>query len=370
MKIISVTAEVLVRQLRQPWRIATSLITKLEAVLVRIETDEGIVGYGECCSRIGPSVAMNVIDEILAPLLVGQDPADIGAHWERMFSTLRFRGHTRGFLIEAISGVDIALWDIAGQRATQPIGRLLHGMNHKVLPAYASSILINSPDMMAEEAFRLVEQGYSAIKIKISGKVTQDVARVAAVREAAPDIMLFADANSGFTAPDAIAFSRKVERYDLYFLEEPLPLDDIPGYRRLRAATGQRVALGEGEFHSFGIRSFLEEGLIDLVQPNVTRAGGITGCLRIAATAHAFNLPIALHTGASGPVCMAATLQLASSLPGTFMHEHMYLDNPFVDFFETPLPVPEAGEIAVPQAPGLGVPIACTAYPANGVADT
>ncbi|MEW5716881.1 enolase C-terminal domain-like protein, partial [Pseudomonas sp. SB113] len=160
-------------------------------------------------------------------------------------------------------------------------------------------ILINSPDMMAEEAFRLVEQGYSAIKIKISGKVTQDVARVAAVREAAPDIMLFADANSGFTAPDAIAFSRKVERYDLYFLEEPLPLDDIPGYRRLRAATGQRVALGEGEFHSFGIRSFLEEGLIDLVQPNVTRAGGITGCLRIAATAHAFNLPIALHTGAS-----------------------------------------------------------------------
>ncbi len=357
MKIIDVSAFEVIGRLTKPWKIATATMDALTAVVVRVTTDDGTVGYGEACTRKGAGVARAVVEEILRPVLVGREAGDIDALWDEMVATLRTRGHTRGFLFEAISGVDIALWDIMGQVHEQPINKMLFGQGRTHLPAYASSILIDTPDRMADEATLLVESdGYSAIKVKIAGDVAEDIARISAIRSAiGRNVRIMLDANSGFDAADAAAFARRAEPYDIYWLEEPLVLDDLPSYRRLRAMTGVRIALGEGEFHTSGFRTFLEEGLVDIVQPNITRAGGFTGVRRIAALAQAFGVPIAPHTGASGPVCMAATLQLGAALSGFAIHEFMYLENPFQDYFETPLPQPKDGAIAVPQGPGIGV---------------
>lgn len=357
MKIVEVSAFEVVGQLAKPWKIATATMHSLTAVLVKIVTEDGIVGYGEACSRKGAGVAKAVIEEVLRPVLIGREANAIDALWDEMLATLRTRGHTRGFLLEAISGIDIALWDIMGQVHGLPIHKILFGQGRSHLPAYASSILIDRPEVMAEEAAKLVSRdGYSAIKVKIAGHVSDDIERVSAVRAAiGPKVQVMLDANSGFDAADAAAFARKAEPLDIFWLEEPMVLDDLPSYRRLRSMTGIRIALGEGEFHTSGFRSFLEEGLVDVVQPNITRAGGFTGVRRIAALAQSFGIPVAPHTGASGPICMAASLQLGAALSGFAIHEFMYLENPFQDYFETSLPVPQNGIIAVPQGPGLGV---------------
>ncbi|WP_417721148.1 mandelate racemase/muconate lactonizing enzyme family protein [Salipiger sp.] len=346
----------IVGRLKTPWRIASGPITELVSVVVRLTGSDGSQGYGECCCRGGARVIAAVIEDLLAPCVIGRSARDIGAIWADMYAILRNRGHTRGFMLEAMSGIDIALWDLASASAGLSLSGMLLGQGRRTVPAYASSILIASPEDMAREAQALSASGYHAIKMKIAGDPAADTARVRAVREAVgPGIRLMLDANSGFDAPGAIAFCEGIRDQDVFWLEEPLPLDDLPGYRRLRQITGQRIALGEGEFTAGGIREFLRDGLVDVVQPNVTRAGGITGTTRIAALAQAFNIPVALHTGASGPICMAATLQLAAALPGILMHEHMYLENPFEGVFEAPLPTPVNGMIAIPDGPGLGL---------------
>jgi len=356
MKIVDVRAYEVVGRLQKPWQIATATMDSLVAVLVRVETEDGTVGWGEACARRGAKVTKAVVEEILRPVLLEREAFQIEALWDDMLMTLRSRGHTRGFLLEAMSGVDIALWDVMGQKLGWPIHQLLFGQGRTQVPVYASSVLIDTPSRMAQEAQRLVHDGYSAIKIKVSGDVAQDLERVLAVREAVGEcINIKIDANSGFDAPDAIAFAQRIKTLGVYWLEEPLFLDDIPAYRRLRACTGIRVALGEGEFHTSGFRVFLEEGLVDIIQPNITRAGGFTGVRRIAALAQSFGVAVAPHTGASGPLCMAATLQLAASLSGFTVYEFMYLENPFKQFFDHPLPEPIDGKITIPQGPGLGV---------------
>ncbi|MBM9593482.1 mandelate racemase/muconate lactonizing enzyme family protein [Roseitranquillus sediminis] len=358
MRVDSIECIEIVGRLREPWLIASGPITELGALVVRITDEQGRCGYGECCSRGGIAVLRAVVEDLLAPIVHGRETADIGAIWRDMLATLRTRGHTRGFLLEAMSGIDIALWDLAGQQQDRSISSLLFGHGRKQVRAYASSILIDAPDAMAAEAARLRDEGYDAIKMKIAGDVDADVERVASVRAAlGPEVRLMLDANSGFDAPGAIEFARRTADQGVYWLEEPLPLDDLPGYRRLRAASGVRIALGEGEFTAGGFREFLRDGLIDVLQPNVTRAGGVTGVRQITGLATAYNLAVAPHTGASGPVCMAATLQLAGAIDGFLMHEFMYLEDPFEHVFESGLPVPSSGRIEIPREPGLGCTI-------------
>lgn len=358
MKIVEVSAIEIEGALRVPWKIATATMDTLNAVLVRVTTDDGTVGYGEAIARQGTRVTKAVVEDLLAPVVLGKNPFAVEAIWDDMYATLRTRGHSRGFLVEAISGVDIALWDLLGQRLGEPISRLMMGSARTFLPAYASSILIDTPESMAKEAAELATEGYDAIKIKIAGDLDADIRRIEAVRESiGPAVRLMLDANSGFDAAGAIALSRQAERLGVYWLEEPTFLDDLPGYRRIRQGSGVRIALGEGEFTTAGFRDFISDGLIDVAQPNITRAGGFTGVRRIAALAQSFGIKVAPHTGASGPICMAATLQLSAALSPFLIHEYMYLENPFEAFFETALPKPVNGVIEVPQGPGLGVQV-------------
>jgi len=346
MKITRIEVFELEAPLAKPWRIATYELKSLLATLVRVHSDEGLTGIGECIVRLGPGAARAVVEEVLAPVVVGRDAFDIEGIWDDMYRTMRARGHSRGYLLEAISGIDIALWDLLGKK---------HG--RRELPAYASSILLDTPAVMAQEAARLAAEGYTALKMKVGGGHKSDIACMDAVRKAVGanvDIML--DANSGFDAPTAIAVGQHAEKLGVFWLEEPVVPDDLPGYRRIRSAlNGVRLAAGEGEFTVAGFRTFLEAGLLDVVQPDIARAGGFTGCRRIAALADAYNVAVAPHTGASGPVCIAASLHFAAATPRFLVFEHMYIHNPLHEILAQPLPQPKSGMIAVPTAPGLGV---------------
>lgn len=357
MKIARVEVLELEAPLAKPWRIATYELKSLLATLVRVHTDEGISGVGECIVRLGPGATRAVIEEVLAPVLVGRDALDIEGRWDDMYRTMRARGHSRGYLVEAIAGVDIALWDIAGKKHGVPVSKLLMGHGRERFPAYASSILLDTPQVMASEAERLAREGYSAIKMKVGGGVRGDMACMSAVREAVgPNVDVMLDANSGFDAPGAIEAGLHAERLRMYWLEEPVVPDDLSGYRRIRTALKSvRLAAGEGEFTSAGFRPFLEEGLLDVVQPDIARCGGFTGCRRVAALADAYNVAVAPHTGASGPVCIAASLHFAAATPRLLTFEHMYIVNPLHEMLASPLPQPKNGSISAPLLPGIGI---------------
>jgi len=356
MKIAAIDVLELEAPVETPWRIATARLATMGATVVRLHGDDGTTGLGECIVRGGPGVTGAVLREILAPIVVGRDPYDAEGIWDDMFRSMRPRGHSRGFLVEAMSGIDIAVWDLLGKELGLPVAKLLAGHGRARLPAYASSILLDAPAVMAREAARLVAGGFRAVKMKVGEGVAVDTARIEAVRAAVgPEVDVMLDANSGYDAPTAIAVAREAGRLGAYWLEEPVPPDDLPGYRRVReAARGLRLAAGESEFTVAGVREFLAAGLLDVVQPDIARAGGFTGCRRIAALAGAFNVAVAPHTGASGALCVAATLQFAAAVSGFTIYEHMVLANPLRDLLVPPLPEPVGGTIDVPQRPGLG----------------
>jgi L-alanine-DL-glutamate epimerase-like enolase superfamily enzyme len=357
MKITRIEVFELEAPLEKPWRIATFELKSLLATLVRVHSDDGLTGIGECIVRLGPRAARAVVEEVLAPVVIGRDAFDIEGIWHDMYCTMRARGHSRGYLLEAISGIDIALWDLLGKKLGLPVAKLLAGHGRRELSAYASSILLDTPAVMAKEAERLAADGYTAIKMKVGGGPKSDIACMDAVRKAVGanvDIML--DANSGYDAPAAIAVGQHAEKLGVFWLEEPVVPDDLPGYQRIRnALNGVRLAAGEGEFTVAGFRPFLEAGLLDVVQPDIARAGGFTGCRRIAALADTYNVAVAPHTGASGPICIAASLHFAAATPRFLIFEHMYIYNPLHEILAQPLPQPKSGTIAVPTAPGLGV---------------
>jgi L-alanine-DL-glutamate epimerase-like enolase superfamily enzyme len=296
-------------------------------------------------------------------VVVGRDPLDIEGIWDAMYATMRGRGHSRGFLLEAISGIDIALWDLLGKRFGLPVARLLGGHGRTKIPVYASSILLDVPEVMAREATRLKAEGYDAIKMKIAGVLDLDIARIQAVREAiGAKTRLMLDANSGYDAASAVTLAEEAQRLGVYWLEEPVYPDNLPGYRRIRASTGIRIAAGEGEFTVSGFRELLQEGLIDVAQPDIARAGGFTGCRRIAALAQSFDIPVAPHTGASGPLCITASMHLSAALSGFLIFEDMFLENPLKAILRDPLPRQSASLITVPTGPGLGVDIDETVF--------
>lgn len=357
MKITAIQTMTLEAPLEKPWRISTFTLASLTATAVRIVTDEGIHGTGECIARLGPGVAAAVVREILAPVLIGRDPQHVEGLWEDMYRTMRARGHSRGFLMEAIAGVDIALWDLLGKAAGRPTWQLLAGCGRRQIEAYASSVLLDTPEVMAEESRALVKQGYRAIKLKVGQGIHADIPRIEAVRAAVgPDIEIMLDANAGYDPTSAIVVGRAAERLGVYWLEEPVLADDLPGYARVRGAVKDiRIAAGEGEFTSAGFRPFFEQGLLDVAQPDIARAGGFTGCRRIAALADAYNIAVCPHTGASGPICIAASMHLSAAIPRFRYFEDMYIRNPLHDMLASPLPAQRDSVIALTDEPGLGL---------------
>ncbi|MEX2533962.1 MAG: mandelate racemase/muconate lactonizing enzyme family protein [Trueperaceae bacterium] len=335
-------------------------------LLVRIDTDDGLTGIGEGLVRLAPRATAAIV-EALKPLLVGRDPAEVDVIWEDLYATMVNRGHTKGFMLEAISAIDIALWDVLGQHRGEPLHRLLGGSHHATIPCYASSVRIKPPDQAARDAEELVADGFTALKLKVgrgAGRLREDLEAVAAVRDAiGPHVELMVDANGGYDLATARTVAHELARHRVAWFEEPLPSDDLRGYAALRRVSSVPIAAGETWFTRVDFREALLHEAVDIVQPDVSRCGGISEARKIAQLASAFHLAYAPHTGQSSAVCLATSMHLAAAAPNTLTYEFIASDwsktaaNPLrtrlTDFdFEASR---EGARVRPPNRPGIGL---------------
>jgi D-galactarolactone cycloisomerase len=328
-------------------------------ILVRVTTDGGLVGWGECFAYGATLAVCNVVDDALAPLLVGQDPAQIEQLLDRMHRTLMIWGR-RGLAMMAVSGVDLALWDLAGKARGVPAYQLIGGLCQPRARAYASLLRFETPTQVAQAVSAALGLGFTAVKLH-----QIDVESVAAAREAAgADVDIMLDTNCPWTVEDAIRMGRRLERYDLRWLEEPVwPPEDYAGLARVRQALRIPIACGENEATVFAFREIVRAGAADIVQPSVTKVGGLSEMKKIATVAVAANVTFVPHSFYFGPG-LAATLHVVASTPGA-----PYVEMPPGHLLTPLLAEPircTGGLVAVPERPGLGAdpdPDVLTRYP-------
>ena len=368
MRVTDVACHVLQSKVEQPFTSARGwLYTTRVSCIVEIRTDEGITGWGEC---YGPAaVNKSLIETQYAPRVVGRDPFDVEVVWEDLYNRIKDYGLT-GMTISALSGIDIALWDVIGRAVGRPVHKLIGGAHRTEVQAYATGLYFIDMDRLVEEAVEEAEkyaaQGFRAIKMKIGlGDPKLDLRRVAAVRRAiGPDIRLAVDANHCFTVPQAIRLGRAMEELDLLWFEEPISPEDHEGYVQVTQALDLAVAGGENDFTRWGFRDVIARKAMDIVQPDVCAAGGISECRKIAALASAHGVECVPHAWGSA-IGLAATVQFLAALPDqppAFrpmppMLEFEQTPNPLRDLLAT-LPIEQKhGVVAVPEGPGLGIEI-------------
>jgi D-galactarolactone cycloisomerase len=347
--------------------LARIVFKEYRTTLVRIKTDEGITGVGECMVRLAPTATRDIVN-YLKPILIGADPFDIEKIWDLLYGTMMNRGHYKGFYIEAVSGIDVALWDVMGKALQMPVYKLLGGKTNDKLWAYASSLRFRGMDILMQDIQRYLDLGFNAMKIKIGQNpidYRNDIEAVRQVRKAVGDkIVLMADANCGYgnDVKTALQVGKELGNLNVYWFEEPLSPDNVEGYAFLRQNLSTRLAGGEADFTRFGFRPFFIHEALDVIQPNLCRAGGFTEVKKINALACAFHVMLAPHTGSSSGISMAAALHLATAMPNFLTYEYMQSDwnkdqkNPLRwDLVQLPIRSFQNSYIEVSDKPGLGI---------------
>lgn len=362
MRITSVEAIIL----RQPGMDTSIADGSQDALIVRVHTDAGITGIGEVDSQ--PNVIKAIIDAPashanaagLGGLLIGEDPMEIDRLWQKMFQRSIYYGR-RGAAIHAISGIDLALWDIRGKALGLPVYQLLGGPHRTTFRCYASTLMPDTPDETRRVVSELCEKGFTAIKLgwgPFGRDADLDVALVAAARQAAgDDIDLMFDIGNGWSSADhAIRQVRRFEEHHPYWVEEPFMPDDIEAYAKLADTVETRIAAGEEDVTRWGFRDLIERGRVDVVQPDVTRAGGISECLRIAQLASMHDKEIVTHSWSTG-IIKAASLHFLAAIPRSNLFEYCVQEtalNQALTKERFPL---QDGYVSVPSGPGLGIEI-------------
>jgi L-alanine-DL-glutamate epimerase-like enolase superfamily enzyme len=331
-------------------------------VLVEIFTDAGLVGLGN--AALSPLVTKTCIDTYLKPLLLGADPWDTEYLWQQMYRRTMAFGR-KGVAMTAISAVDIALWDLLGKSAQQPVYRLLGGRTKKRIPVYASRLYSMPLDELRVEAQRYKDQGYTAMKLRFgwgpvdgAAGMQRNVELVRTVREVVGDgIDVMADAYMGWTLDYAKRMLPLLEPFRLRWLEEPVIPDDTHGYRELKAYGRVPIAGGEHEFTVFGFRDLLEANALDYIQFDTNRVGGISQARKISAMAEAFQIPVVPHAGQmhNYHVVMAS---LNSPMAEFFPKVDVEVGNELFWYIFDGEPVPVDGYIDLDEnTPGLGLTV-------------
>jgi D-galactarolactone cycloisomerase len=366
MKITNVRTHVLQAALSQPFAYSRARYDTRTAMLVEIETDAGLTGWGEC---YGPARMTAAVVDGVAPWLVGEDPLRTDVLWQMVYSRLRDHGQ-KGVVIQGLSGIDIALWDIKGRHFGVPVYQLLGGAQRTEVQAYATGLYRRKSGdplrYLADEAAGYAAEGFEAVKLKVGFGIGEDAAVTRSVREAiGPDIALMVDANHAYDAVAAISLGRKIEQYDIGWFEEPVPPEDVAGYRSVKAALSIPIAGGECEFTRFGFRDLLASRALDIVQPDTCAAGGLSECKKIADMAAAFGIRYNPHVWGTG-IAIAASLQLLAVLP-PHTPPSLKPAEPLLEFDRTEHPIRQAiltdpiehrgGVVRVPGGPGLGVEV-------------
>jgi L-alanine-DL-glutamate epimerase-like enolase superfamily enzyme len=338
-------------------RLGIGRSVKRDAVLVRVETDDGHVGWGEAHHGRCPGAIARLIDTTLRELVVGMDAFDVNGVWARVYK-MQLASHGMGAAAAlALSGLDIALWDLRCQATGWPLYRLLGG-SAKPIKAYAGGIALGwQPSVdLVEEARRHVASGYRALKLRVGDTARKDIERVHAVRAALGDeIEILVDANTGYTLDDARRVIPAFDEAGVAWLEEPFPAQDRHAYKL--AATFGRVPLAAGENHftRYEFASLFEDGAVQIVQPDLSKTGGITEAMRIAAMASALKMTVNPHTSATA-INMATSIHYLSAVdnPGYFEGDVTAL-NPFRDLLGHRLPYSLDAEGCVSPLDGAGI---------------
>jgi D-galactarolactone cycloisomerase len=333
---------------------------KRDAVIVKITTDQGVVGWGEAHHGRCPGAVAHLINTTLKLLITGMDADDVTGVWKKMYDRqLASHGMGAGACL-AISGIDMALWDIRGKALGVPLYRLLGGSARPV-PAYAGGVSLGyqEPKALIEEARPHIEAGYKAVKLRIGDSVKRDTERIAAVRKAfGDDITILSDANAAYSVADVRAVMPALDEYKVGWLEEPFPAHDYVSYRQAARYGRTPLAAGENHYTRFEFNRVIEDGAITILQPDLSKSGGITECLRITALASSWKLPIHPHTSMTGLNMAACIHFLAAIENGGYFEADISKNNLFRDdLVSTPFKIDRQGNVFPLEGTGLGVEV-------------
>ena len=338
-------------------RLGIGRSVKRDAVLVRVETDEGHVGWGEAHHGRCPGAIAKLIDTTVSELVLGMDACDVTGVWARVYK-MQLASHGMGAAAAmALSGLDMALWDIRSQATGWPLYRLLGG-SAKPIKAYAGGIALGwqEPALLAEEALHHVANGYRALKLRVGDTAIKDIARVRAVRKAVGDeIDILVDANTNYTLDDVRKVMPAYEEAAVGWLEEPFPPQDRRAYAAAASLGRVPLAAGENQFTRYEFATLLEDAHVQFVQPDLSKTGGVTESLRIAAMASAQKLTVNPHTSATA-INMATTIHFLCAIdnPGYFEGDVTSL-NPFRDQLANKQPYALDSNGCVTPYEGVGI---------------
>ncbi len=357
--IVDVTAYPASFPVKNPVTLGIGRAVKRDAVIVKVTTKGGIVGWGEAHHGRCPGAMAKLIDTTLRQLVVGMDASDVVGVWSRVYR-MQMASHGMGTASTmAMSGIDLALWDIRGKAVGWPLYKLLGGKSRDI-PAYAGGISLGfvEPARLCDEVQALVAKGFRAVKLRAGDTVANDVLRVEAVRRAFPDLAILVDANTAYSVSDVRDVMPAFEANRVRWLEEPFPAQDHRAYAQAAALGRVPLAAGENHYTRFEFNRLIEDRSVTILQPDLSKTGGVTEALRIAAMASAWKLQINPHTLLTG-INMAASIHLLASIDnGGYFEADVAVENPFRDQLCTPTcAIDASGHVKPHEAPGLGVEV-------------
>lgn len=326
----------------------------VETVFVRLETTEGVVGWGEVLAPVGPRVAAAVIDDVLAPILLGEDARGIRRLHARLQESMRERGHLGGYHADAIAGVDIALWDLVGRARGLSVADLLGGAYRTEVPTYVSSIAGETPEERAETILRLREQGASRFKLHLGHGVRADLDAFDRIRARVPEGDFAVDVHGVYSLPEALDLARGLFERDAWFLESALPPENLDDFTRLAAKADVALAAGEAMRTRFEAAQWIARDAVHIYQPDVGRTG-ITEAWAIATLANAASRPVMPHHSLALGPALAAGIHIAATteLMPAFEYQITAVRNAN-GLLHAPVEV-SVGTMTLPAGPGLGV---------------
>ena len=321
MKITSIKSHVLRYELDKELGYSQQYYKHRTAHLVEVETDEGITGWGECFGPGNIALANKyIVEKVIQPLIKGDDPLKKENIWHKVYNLLRDSGQ-KGMPIQALSGIDIALWDILAKKSNLPLYQLLGGKTNDKIPVYGYGMMLQKKtvqelcELFKNEASQIKEKNFKAMKMKIGMGPKEDLKLVSAVRDTiGSEFKLMVDANHAYNKNDALYVGKGLDEMNIYWFEEPVAPEDYDGYKELKEKLKTNIAGGEAEFTKYGWNQLIKNNCIDIAQPEVCGLGGITEYLKVSALAQSNFIPIVNHVWGSA-LSVAVNLHLLTTLP-------------------------------------------------------
>ncbi|HVW92673.1 MAG TPA: mandelate racemase/muconate lactonizing enzyme family protein, partial [Devosia sp.] len=323
-------------------------------LLVKVTGESGRIGWGECYGIVAPEATQAIIDDVLGPVIIGRDPGDVVVIHEDLYDLMRVRGFFGGYYVDALAGLDIALWDLFGKGLGVPVSTLLGGRRHATIPAYVSGLPKATLKERVDLAVEWVGKGFSGVKFAAAVSDEGIVEEMAALREAlGPKVDIMVDLHWKFEAAEAIRLIRRLEPFNLYFVEAPCQPEDMEGQVKVARAIGVPLALGEELRTTFEDRPRIEARAMSIVQPEMGHAG-LTEFVAIGRLAQTFHMKVIPHASISVGIFTAASLQAASALANVPYHEYQHsIFDRNLAFTESDMAC-AAGSYVVPTGAGVG----------------